>query len=99
MMLRQGWDFERSPHGASQTIFTPGISGVPDDRAMVARSGVCAGALAGNAMAKSAAATRRRIMLQGPVTGLRNTAYARLRRAMSDIPRVSGSGTSGGAGS
>src|ERR1700709_342670 len=33
MMLRQGFDFATSPHGDSQTIFQPGISGVPDDRA------------------------------------------------------------------
>src|SRR3978361_2412664 len=39
MMLRQGWAFATSPHGASQTIFKPGISGVPDDRAMAARAG------------------------------------------------------------
>src|SRR5689334_11207108 len=42
MMLRQGWAFATSPHGASQTIFKPGMSGVPDDRAIVARSGVSA---------------------------------------------------------
>src|SRR5471030_1662617 len=33
MMLRQGWAFATSPHGASQTIFRPGMSGVPDERA------------------------------------------------------------------
>src|SRR5271155_928711 len=44
MMFFQGWAFATSPQGASQTIFRPGISGVPDDFAIVARSGVCAGA-------------------------------------------------------
>src|ERR1700722_7948047 len=42
MMLRQGWAFEASPQGASQTIFRPGISGVPDERASDAMSGDCA---------------------------------------------------------
>src|SRR6202022_4313021 len=42
MMLRQRLAFAGSPHGASHTILRPGISGVPDARAMVARSGVCA---------------------------------------------------------
>ena len=30
MMLRQGWAFATSPQGASQTIFRPGMSGVPE---------------------------------------------------------------------
>src|SRR5712672_4761256 len=50
MMLRQGWAFETSPHGASQTIFRPAISGVPDARADAARSGACANAGARIAM-------------------------------------------------
>src|SRR6476619_2138366 len=54
MMLRQGWASPTSPQGASQTIFKPGISGVPDDRASVARSGVWAYAGNENARAKSA---------------------------------------------
>src|SRR5580693_5802570 len=41
MILRQGWAFETSPHGASQTIFRPGSSGVPEARARAARSGDC----------------------------------------------------------
>src|ERR1700694_4286711 len=44
MMLRQGWAFETSPHGASQTIFKPGISGVLELRATAARSGGAAAA-------------------------------------------------------
>ena len=34
MMLRQGWDLATSPQGASHTILRPGISGVPDERAI-----------------------------------------------------------------
>src|ERR1700712_1988780 len=67
MMLRQGWAFAGSPHGASQTIFRPGISGVPDDREMVARSGVWAETEKENARenvkAQSAAAAKRRFMI------------------------------------
>src|ERR1700710_682825 len=44
MVWRQGWPFATSPQGASQTIFSPGIAGVPDDRASVANSGVWANA-------------------------------------------------------
>src|SRR5258707_3375513 len=44
MMLRQGWAFDTSPHGARQTIFSPGIWGVPEARAIAARSGVSADA-------------------------------------------------------
>src|ERR1700680_982475 len=57
MMLRQGWAFETSPHGASQTIFRPGISGVPDARASAARSGPCASAGTASAMTQSTMAT------------------------------------------
>src|SRR6185369_146773 len=64
MMLRQGCDLARSPHGASQTIFRPGISGVPDERAIAARSGACAEAQAGNRRVNSVAATRRKFMLE-----------------------------------
>src|SRR3954465_15751525 len=70
MMLRQGWAFATSPHGASQTIFSPGISGVPDDRAIAARSDVCAIAGEENAMAQSAIAKRRRFMDEDPVSPL-----------------------------
>src|SRR4051794_3811608 len=44
IMLRHEWALEIWPHGASQTIFRPGISGVPDPPAVFARSGVCADA-------------------------------------------------------
>ena len=60
MMLRQGWAFATSPQGASQTIFSPGMSGVPEARAMVARSGVCAAAGTAIATAQSAVISRRR---------------------------------------
>src|SRR6266478_8306472 len=59
MMLRQEWAFDTSPHGASQTIFRPGISGVPDARADIARSGVCADAGVRIAMTQSAVTSRR----------------------------------------
>src|SRR3977135_3072688 len=49
MMLRQGWALETARHGASQIIFRPGISGVPEPRADIARSGVCAAAGVKNA--------------------------------------------------
>src|SRR5258708_9100093 len=62
MMLRQGWALETSPHGASQTIFRPAISGVPDARADVARSGACADAGARIAMTQSAVTSRRKLM-------------------------------------
>jgi hypothetical protein len=76
MMLRQGWAFESSPHGASQTIFRPGMSGVPDERAITARSGVCAAADTENAKAQTASASARRFMSHGPMTDLNNTAGA-----------------------
>src|SRR6478735_12600588 len=65
MMLRQGFAFATSPQGASQTIFSPGIAGVPDDRASVARSGVWADAGSENARAQSAIASRRRFIREG----------------------------------
>src|SRR5436853_6062546 len=68
MMLRQGWAFATSPHGASQTILRPGISGVPDDRARVARSGVWDDAGAANARAQSAIANWRSFIRRDPVT-------------------------------
>src|SRR5882757_2299970 len=77
MMLRQGWALATSPHGASQTIFRPGISGVPEDRAMVARSGVWADAGSADAMTQSTIARRRRFIRGDPVTvPLRNTLQA-----------------------
>src|ERR1700692_236760 len=39
MMLRHGLDLPGSLHGASQTILRPGISGVPEARAIAASSG------------------------------------------------------------
>src|SRR5438105_477928 len=68
MMLRQRWAFATSPHGASQTILSPGISGLPDDRAIVARSGLSAEVGEENAMAQSAIASRRRFMDGDPLT-------------------------------
>src|ERR1700675_791759 len=62
MRLRQGWAFDTSPHGASQIIFSPGISGVPDRRAIAATSGVCADAGAEIAMTQSAITRRRSFM-------------------------------------
>src|SRR5216683_4169489 len=63
MMLRQGWVFETSPHGVSQTIFRPAISGVPDARAAIASSGVCADAGVTIAMTQSAVTSRREVIL------------------------------------
>src|SRR5260370_2980014 len=62
MMLRQGWAFETSPHGAIQTIFRPAISSVPDARAVNAWSGVCADAGVTIAMTQSAVTSRREVM-------------------------------------
>src|SRR5271169_1257092 len=61
MMLRQGWAFATSPHGESQTIFNPGISGVPDKRATASISGDCAAAGVNITKAQSVA-TRRKFM-------------------------------------
>src|ERR1700761_3227496 len=63
MMLRQGLAFDRSPHGASQTIFSPGISGVPAARESVARSGVWASAALSAARRQRAAAIERKNIL------------------------------------
>src|SRR5437879_1074237 len=68
MTLCQGWVFESSPHDASHTIFRPGISGVPDERAIAARS--VAEADTENARAQTASASNRGFMSQAPVTGL-----------------------------
>src|SRR5882724_1923959 len=62
MMLRQGWALDSSPHGASQIIFRPGISGVPEPRADIGRSGVCAAAGAMNATTQSAVTSKRESM-------------------------------------
>src|SRR5438045_9035498 len=64
MILRQGWAFATSPHGASQTIFNPGMSGVPNARAIAARSGVCAEADTENARARTADASDRRLRVR-----------------------------------
>src|SRR3981189_2104342 len=58
MMLRQGLAFATSPHGESQMIFRPGISGVPEVRDSVARSGDSALAGANIAPRQSASAIR-----------------------------------------
>src|SRR5271169_27940 len=63
MMLRQGWAFATSPHGESQTIFNPGISGVPEKRATASISGDCAAAAVNITKAQSAVASRRRFMV------------------------------------
>ncbi len=55
MMLRQGWAFATSPHGASQTIFRPGMSGVPD----AARDGREIGRLARQPMVEIAISAER----------------------------------------
>ena len=79
--VRQGWALATSPHGASQTIFRPGMSGVPD----CARERREVGRLRRrqereNAMAQNAIASRRKIMREGPVTALlRSTLQASLR--------------------
>src|ERR1700721_3046438 len=83
MMLRQGWAFETSPHGASQTIFRPGMSGVPDIRAVVARSGDCASAGENNATTQSAVASRRKF-----IDGA--SGESRLRRACAAAVLASG---------
>src|SRR5262249_32312276 len=62
MMFLQGWALATSPQGASQTIFSPGMSGVPEARASVARSGVWAAAENEKTMASSAIAGRRNFM-------------------------------------
>src|ERR1700749_2853019 len=54
MMFDHGWAFATSPQDASQTIFRPGISGVPDDLALAAESADCAEAVAESASAASA---------------------------------------------
>src|ERR1035438_5748656 len=68
MMLRQGWAFDSSPQGASQTILRPGIAGVPDDFAIPAMScvwscfwsWVCAQVGAENATVHNTIASRRK---------------------------------------
>src|SRR6266403_4049959 len=96
MMLRQEWAFDTSPHGASQTILRPGISGVPDARADIARSGVCADAGVRTAMAQSAVTSRRefiivaRILIAKPV--LRNTRWIARSRVLAQGPRLLGAG-------
>src|SRR5215212_6525270 len=85
MMLRQGWALATSPHGASQTIFSPDISGVPEARAIAARSGVSANTGAATAKMHSATKRRRFIGLTSsdgnPLTGWhRSQAHSTLRR-------------------
>ena len=81
-----GMGFASSPHGASQTIFRPGISGVPDD-ARDRRRGQAFARMRG--ARKCDGAERRRsseakssCLRRVPVTGpCSNTLHARLRRA------------------
>src|SRR5690349_18366509 len=61
MMFFHGCAFATSPQGASQTIFSPGMSGVPEPRASVARS-VCAAAGNTKVAARSASLGRRNCM-------------------------------------
>src|SRR5262245_66013578 len=72
MMFFQGCARATSPHGASQTTFSPGMSGVPEARASDPRSGVCAAAGKEKAMARSAIAGRRKYMksVSGGAAGL-----------------------------
>src|SRR6266481_8097624 len=67
MMLRHGWAFDTSPQGASQTIFKPGISGMPDDLAIAATSCVCADAETENATAHAIARQRKCIAIEVPM--------------------------------
>src|SRR3984885_699124 len=62
MMLRQGWARATSPHGASQTIFKPGISGVPDERAIASIEGPSARARAESITAQIAIRRKRKGM-------------------------------------
>src|SRR5882724_8585883 len=92
MMLRHGWAFATSPHGASQTMLRPGISGVPDPRAMVARSSVAADAGAIQAMAQSAVSSGRKSMRlgsrEGPyVARSRTLAQDKIRHRRDDFGR------------
>src|ERR1700712_999361 len=66
MMLRQGLDFSTSPQGASQTILRPGISGVPEARAISVRPGVCARTGTQDARMQNADASRREFMIADP---------------------------------
>src|SRR5437763_17079698 len=84
MMLRHGWAFASSPHGASQTIFRPGISGVPEERAIAARSG--APADAGARVATTHSVTSRRSFMASFAypdrkTGTHFSEYAHLARS------------------
>src|SRR3979490_1362099 len=62
----QVWALDGSPPGPSQTPLSPGISGLPDARAMLPRSGVCAEAGPRIVRTPSAIASRRKFMAQHP---------------------------------
>ena len=79
MMLRQGWAFDSSPHGASQTIFSPGISGVPETRAIAARSGVSADAGARIATTHSAVTSRRSFMASCAYSDRKSGTHPRIK--------------------
>src|SRR5215813_4003925 len=66
MMFFQGWALATSPQGASQTIFRPGMSGVPDCFAIVLRSGVCATTGATSAIAPTTIARKRKFIIRRP---------------------------------
>src|SRR5262249_8539120 len=63
-MFFQGCAFATSPHGASQTIFNPGISGVPDRVVIAAMSGIWSAADERNASAPIAVPSERKAMLK-----------------------------------
>src|SRR3954470_24977302 len=64
MMLRHGFALPTSPHGASHTIFRPGMSGVPEARASLASSASVAAAGAIRMRAARTAASRREIIMR-----------------------------------
>src|SRR4051812_50062462 len=64
MMLRQAFALPTSPHGASHTIFRPGMSGVPEARASFASSASVAAAGAIRMRAARTAASRREIIMR-----------------------------------
>jgi hypothetical protein len=63
-MLRHSRALARSPHGVSQTIFNPGMSGVPRDRAAISKldGDVCAESGGQTAMNQASAKTMRKVM-------------------------------------
>src|ERR1700746_3979066 len=99
MMFFQGCALATSPQGASHTIFRPGMSGVPDDFAIVVRSEDCADA-ADEVNAASATISSRDIMGSTfPLEPPSYMIYACLRNAAASMDPASGPswGASGGA--